>query len=157
MDAAQRAVPVERPVAVAYARRDVEVPRRDPADQCERAIERLAWNAKQFASDRRNLAELPETRNVPVNAARIGPLGMATNGGELFVEWGIAIKRRSPFLHTIVCELTNDAIGYEPTARAFEHEGYEALAGRNKVSFEGIETLVNTAVELLEELWTEKK
>ena len=39
--------------------------------------------------------------------------------------------------------------------KAFHHEGYEALAGVNFVSHEGIEQLVNTAVELLQQLWEE--
>ena len=63
------------------------------------------------------------------------------------------MKKRSPFPHTILSELTNDWIGYEPTALAFQHEGYETLAGVDFVSPEGIETLVDTAVSLLQELW----
>jgi len=63
------------------------------------------------------------------------------------------VKRRSPFPHTIVSELTNDWIGYEPTEIAFEHEGYETLAGVNFVSLEGIQMQVDAVVELLEELW----
>lgn len=90
-----------------------------------------------------------------MSAARIGPLGIATNAGELFVEWGLSVKRRSPFPHTIVCELTNAWIGYEPTAQAFQNEGYETLAGVNFVSLDGIRTLVDTSVELLQELWEE--
>jgi hypothetical protein len=96
---------------------------------------------------------MPPALKVPVSAARIGPLGIATNAGELFVEWGLSIKKRSPFPHTIVAELTNDWIGYEPTELAFQHEGYETLAGVDFVSRAGIETLVNTAVELLQELY----
>jgi neutral ceramidase len=95
---------------------------------------------------------MPKTRRVPVNAARIGPLGIATNAGELFVEWGLSVKKRSPFPHTFVSELTNDWVGYEPTAQAFQHEGYETLAGVDFVSLEGIQTLVDTAVELLKGL-----
>ena len=88
-----------------------------------------------------------------MNAARIGPLGIATNAGELFVEWGLSVKKRSPFPHTIMCELTNDWVGYEPTAQAFQQEGYETLVGVNFVSLEGIQMLVDTAVELLQGLW----
>lgn len=147
VDAAKRAIPMEGPIDVGYARRDLQVPRRDPADQHERAIARLDWR------DPRGVA--PPNRDVPVNAARIGPLGIATNAGELFVEWGLSVKSRSPFPHTIMCELTNEWIGYEPTAQAFQNEGYEALAGVNFVSLEGIQTLVDTAVELLQGLWDE--
>ena len=145
VDAAKRATPIEGPVAVGYARRNVPVPRRDPADQREGAIARLGWRDPRGAP--------PESRDVPVSAARIGPLAIATNAGELFVEWGLSVKQRSPFPHTIVSELTNEWIGYEPTAEAFQHEGYEALAGVNFVPLEGIQTLVDTAVELLRGLW----
>ncbi len=147
VDAAKRATPIEGPIAVGYARRDVVVPRRDPADQREGAVARLGWRDPRGAA--------PRSREVPVNAARIGPLGIATNAGELFVEWGLSVKKRSPFPHTIVSELTNEWVGYEPTAQAFQHEGYEALAGVNFVSLEGIQTLVDTAVELLQQLWKE--
>ncbi|MBC8868715.1 MAG: hypothetical protein H8E44_04830 [Planctomycetes bacterium] len=145
VDAAKRATRIEGPIAVGYARRNVRAPRRDPADHREGAIARLDWR------DPRGVA--PRSPVVPVNAARIGPLGIATNAGELFVEWGLSVKKRSPFPHTIVSELTNEWVGYEPTAQAFQHEGYEALVGVNFVSLEGIQMLVDTAVELLQELW----
>jgi neutral ceramidase len=153
--AAKRATRIEGPIAVGYARRDVTVPRCEPADQRKGAIERLGWRPDSFEAAKRQVAKMPKTREVPVSAARIGPLGIATNAGELFVEWGLSVKKRSPFPHTIVSELTNEWIGYEPTAHAFEQEGYEILVGVNFVSLEGIQTLVDTAVELLEELWEE--
>jgi hypothetical protein len=151
--AAKRAKPIEGPIAVNYARRDVRVPRRDPADQREGAIARLCWRPDSFEAAKRQVGRMPKTRTVPVNAARVGPLGIATNPGELFVEWGLSVKKRSPFPHTIVCELTNEWIGYEPTPQAFQHEGYEALVGVSFVSLEGIQTQVDTAVDLLEKLW----
>jgi len=153
VDAAKRATPVEGPIAVGYARRDVTVPRRDPAGQREGAIARLGWRPDMFDAAKRTAANMPKTRKVPVSAARIGPLGIATNAGELFVEWGLSVKKRSPFPHTIVSTLTNEWVGYEPTAQAFQHEGYETLVGVNFVSLKGIQTLVDTAVELLQELW----
>ena len=159
--AATGARPVAEPVAVAAARRNVKVPRRDPASQREGAIERLNWGAgggrKDVFGPRKDwVASLPEHLEVPVSAARIGPLCMATNAGELFVECGIEIKRRSPFPHTIVAELTNDCIGYQPNVEAFKMEGYEALVGTNRVSPEGIQMLIDNAVEMLENLWSAK-
>lgn len=153
VDAAKGATPIEGPIAVGYARRDVVVPCSDPADQRDGAIARLGWRPDAFDAAKRDAARKPKTRKVPVNAGRIGPLGIATNAGELFVEWGLSVKKRSPFPHTIMCELTNDWIGYEPTAQGFQHEGYETLAGVNFVSLDGTQTLVDTAIELLQELW----
>jgi len=148
--AAKRATPVEGSIDVDCVRQDVEVPWRDPKAEQPEAIARLGWRRKVGGA-------APEHRPVPVSAARIGPLAIATNAGELFVEWGISIKKRSPFPHTIVCELTNGWIGYEPTAQAFAHEGYEALAGVNFVPLEGVQKLVDTAVELLHQLWEKRK
>jgi len=150
--AAKQSLPVETPV-VDFARRDVAVPRCDAEAQRPEAVARLGWRPETFAGAKRSADAMPRTFSVPVSAARIGPFAIATNGGELFVEWGISVKRRSPFPHTVLCELTNDWVGYEPTALAFQHEGYEPLAGVNFVSLEGIERLVDTAVEMLEELW----
>ncbi len=141
VDAAKEAIPVEGPVVVGYAHRDVEVPRCNAEAQRAEAIIRLGWRPESFEQAKRTAEAMSRTLNVPVSAARIGPFAIATNAGELFVEWGISVKKRSPFPHTVVSELTNDAVGYEPTKLAFEHEGYEALAGVNFVALEGIQTL----------------
>lgn len=156
VDAAQNATPVEGSVVVDYLRRDVDVPRCNAEAQRPEAITRLGWRPEAFEGTKRTAEAMPRMLNVPVSAARIGPFAIATNAGELFVEWGISVKKRSPFPHTIVSELTNDSIGYEPTELAFRHEGYETLAGANFVSLEGIQKLVDTSVDLLEELWKKK-
>ncbi len=50
-------------------------------------------------------------------------------------------------------ELTNDWVGYEPTAQGFQRGGCETLVGVNFVSLEKVQMLVDTAVELLQGLW----
>jgi hypothetical protein len=134
-------------------RREVEVPRCDAESQKPEKITRLGWRPEAFEGAKRTAESMPRIRTVPVSAARIGPFAIATNAGELFVEYGISVKKRSPFPHTILSELTNDWVGYEPTALAFAHEGYETLAGANFIASEGIQKLVDTAVELLDTLW----
>ncbi len=156
--AAQRAKKIEGPIRVGAARRDVAVARRDPATQPPEAIGRLQWGtaggrADIFEPMLAHIAAMPDPLIVPINAAHIGPFAIASNPGELFVEHGLSIKRRSPFPHTVVAELTNDLIMYQPTRAAFEQQGYETLVGPNRVAIEGIETIVNTAIELLKELW----
>ena len=157
--AAKRARPAAEPVKVGGARRDVAAERRDPASQPPEAIGRLDWGGghsweQVFEPMVEHIGSMPDHLKVPVNAIRIGPFGLASNPGELFVEHGLTIKQRSPFPHTAVAELTNDIILYQPTRQAFEQQGYETLVGANRLSMEGIELVVGTAVELLEELWT---
>jgi neutral ceramidase len=158
LDAARRAKPLPTPVVVNALRRDVAVPRRDPATQAPGAVERLNWGGRGgrtdvFGPQLDHIGAMPEVLTVPVNALHIGPFALASNPGELFVEHGLDIKTRSPFPHTVVAELTNDLIMYQPTRRGFELQGYETLVGPNRVTMEGIETIVDTAAELLDELW----
>jgi hypothetical protein len=49
--------------------------------------------------------------------------------------------------------LANDWAWYMPTREAFEQQVYETLVGPNQISLEGIETLVDTAGDLLRALW----
>lgn len=160
--AAKRARPVVGPVQVAARRREVAVSRRDPATQPPEAINRLQWGegggrADVFEPMLDYVAALPDPLIVPVSAAHIGPLAIASNPGELFVEHGLNIKRHSPFPHTVVAELTNDLIMYQPTPAAFAQQGYETLVGPNRVAPAGIESIVHTAITLLQELWQEQQ
>lgn len=157
VDAARRARRIEGPIHVGASRLDLTVPRRDPQSQREGAIDRLNWGSGAGRQDvfgplLKWVAEMPEQLNIPVSAARIGPLGIASNAGELFVEWGLDIKRRSPFKHTIISQLTNDTLGYQPDKAGFAAEGYETLIGANRISPEGIGMLVDSAVSQLERL-----
>lgn len=66
-----------------------------------------------------------------VQALRIGPLGIATNGAEYFCEYGLRIRRASPHATTWVASLANEYIGYVPTAQAFVAGGYEPRTARS--------------------------
>ena len=50
--------------------------------------------------------------------------------GEIFVELGLAIKKDSPFKHTIIAELANGSIGYIPSKRAYPQGNYEVISAR---------------------------
>ena len=75
--------------------------------------------------------------------------------GEVFVELGLALKQDSPFPITIVAELANDCIGYIPCRRAYPQGNYEVVSAR---CAEGSgELLVQTAVRMLKEIYTENQ
>ena len=67
--------------------------------------------------------------------------------GEVFVELGLAIKKASPYAHTLVVELANDCPSYIPTAKAYEEGSYEVENSRLQKG--SGETLVETARRLL--------
>ncbi|HWQ53222.1 MAG TPA: neutral/alkaline non-lysosomal ceramidase N-terminal domain-containing protein [Bryobacteraceae bacterium] len=88
-----------------------------------------------------------------VMAMRIGNVGIVGLPGEVFCEYGLQIKRRSPAPHTMVVELANDAVGYLPTAEAFAQGGYEPSAGATFYTADAGSRLADSAIRQLEGLF----
>jgi neutral ceramidase len=70
--------------------------------------------------------------------------------GEVFVELGLAIKKRSPFPHTFLVELANESLGYIPDRRSYAEGNYEPESARCAAG--SGEKLAETAVKLLADL-----
>jgi neutral ceramidase len=62
-----------------------------------------------------------------IHVVRLGDVALCCNPAELFVEFGLAIKQRSPARMTLISELSDGYIGYVPTPEAIRHGGYSAL------------------------------
>ena len=107
-----------------------------------------------YAAERKLIAEeRARTPEIPceVQGLRIGPLGIATNGAEYFVEYGLRIKQTSPHKYTWFVELANEYIGYVPTAQAFVGGGYEPRTARSsKLAADGGQKLVEGAAKALQ-------
>jgi hypothetical protein len=107
----------------------------------------------KYADERKLVAEQRSKQpKIPceVQGIRIGPLGIATNGAEYFCEYGLRIKKCSPFKPTWVVSLANEWIGYVPTAQAFVGGGYEPRTARSsKMAHETGQRLVETALRAL--------
>jgi len=70
--------------------------------------------------------------------------------GELFVEFGLEIKKNSPFKHTYLIGLANETVGYIPTPKAFKEGGYEV--GGAPIAPESGALIVKTALNLADKL-----
>jgi len=90
---------------------------------------------------------------VEVMALRVGEVGFAALPGEIFCEFGLYLKERSPAKHTVVVELANDGAGYFPTREAFDQGGYEVTPGATKYVPGSSERLVDSALRQLETLY----
>jgi neutral ceramidase len=73
--------------------------------------------------------------------------------GEIFVELGLAIKKRSPFKQTMIAELANGSIGYIPDRRSYAEGNYEPVSARCAAG--AGEQLAETASKLLKQLHSE--
>ena len=94
-----------------------------------------------------------ESRTTWLQVLKIGPVAVVGVPAEFFTKLGIDIKRRSPFEHTVVAELSNDWIGYLPDREAHRLGGYQVWTGLHSYAAPGTgERMVDQAVQMLEEL-----
>ncbi|MCH5372922.1 MAG: hypothetical protein JJ992_03010, partial [Planctomycetes bacterium] len=119
-------------------------------DEAERA--QLPRLAEAYARRTLALADAGETVSVPLQALRIGDLGICAIPFETFVEIGLELKRRSPFPHTMVIGVANGYNGYLPTPEQHRLGGYETWLGTNRVQFDASVIITDHLVEMLEEL-----
>jgi hypothetical protein len=90
---------------------------------------------------------------VELHVLRIGDIVICTNPFELFTDYGIQLKARSPALQTFAIQLTGDYGGYVPTETAIRGGSYSALVESNRVGPEGGQILVDRTIDAIDHLW----
>ena len=107
-----------------------------------------------------------KTLPMELHVIRLGDIAFATNGFELFLDYGLRIKARSPAIQTFIVQLgpgilatTNPYLtgSYLPTQRAIVGRGYSANVYDNEIGPEGGQELVEHTVKLLSEMWEDTK
>ena len=86
-----------------------------------------------------------------VHVIRIGDIVLVTNEFELYLDYGIRIKARSPFIQTFVVQLAGGG-SYLPTKRGIQGAGYSASAYDNVVGPEGGQQLVEGILEMINQV-----
>ncbi len=110
------------------------------------------WHQRVVDLYEKQMAGIVETFSMELHVIRLGDVAMVTNEFELFTDYGIQIKARSPAIQTFVIQLTGSA-GYLPTERAVRGGGYGAVIQSGRIGPEGGHILVDRTVELIESLW----
>lgn len=88
-----------------------------------------------------------------LHSIRLGDIAIATNPFELFLDYAIRIKARSPAEQTFLIQLACDYGDYLPTERAVAAGGYGAEIASNTVGPEGGQMLVERTVEAIKAMW----
>lgn len=88
-----------------------------------------------------------------VHVVRIGDVAIATDQFELFVDYSMRIKARSPAMVTFVMDLADGDGAYMPTEKAIKGGGYSAVVQSGPVSAEGGQMLVNETLRMINALW----
>ncbi|MHC4743782.1 MAG: hypothetical protein ACYS8Z_17845 [Planctomycetota bacterium] len=96
-------------------------------------------------------AELDTITPIEFHVLRLGDVAIATNPFELYIEYGVRIKARSPAALTFLVQTACQVCGYLPTAKAIEGGGYSAE--KFIVGPEGGQMLVEKTVRLTKEMW----
>lgn len=92
-----------------------------------------------------------------IHAVRLDDLAIVTNPFELYTDYGVRIKARSPATQTSVVQLTADCAAYLPTERAVQGGGYSGRIDDGVVGPEGGRVLVEETSRLLKSMWAPRK
>jgi hypothetical protein len=86
-----------------------------------------------------------------IQVLRLGDIYILGLPGEVLVEVGLDIKRKTGLENLFITTVSNDTIGYVCHSRAYEEEGYESGSGTNLAKGAG-EIMTEKAVELINQI-----
>jgi neutral ceramidase len=89
---------------------------------------------------------------VPLQAFRIGDLGIAATPIETFAEVGLELKAKTPFAKSFTISIANGAYGYMPTPEQHKLGGYESWLGTNRVELDAAPKMVTRLLAMLHEM-----
>jgi neutral ceramidase len=152
---------------LAVASRKVEISTRVPLDKeislAKETIERLKdvpdaqlsnrdTKDKKIANNTlRVAAKEPSIRDYEVQVICLGKLAVVAFPGEVFVEYGLETKEKSPFSYVMTNYMSNGSgNGYVCTRIAYDQGGYEPTGSAFEIG--AGEKFVEAALELLEEI-----
>ncbi len=138
---------------VAYEKRLTALSDRSPSDP-ERShnFGRRRWHLGVI--ERYELQQREPTYPMELHVVRIGDVAFATNSFELYLDYGIRIKARSPALQTFVVQLTGPGT-YLPSRRGLAGKGYGSVPASNEVGPDGGDVLVEESVRAISELFAQ--
>ena len=116
------------------------------------------WHQQVVTRFERQRAGTVQPFVMELHVLRLGDVAIATNAFELFTDYGIQIKARSPALQTFVIQLagSTEMGSYLPTKRAVQGGGYSAIVQSNEVGPEAGQILVDRTVDRINALWPTK-
>jgi hypothetical protein len=94
-------------------------------------------------------------QEVELHVLRLGSLALSTSPFELYQDYGLRIRARSPATLTLHAELTGGVEGYLPTSRAVAAGGYGALVANGLIGPEGGQLMVEHVLAALGRLFAD--
>lgn len=91
-----------------------------------------------------------------LHVLRLGDAALSTSPFELYLDYGLRIRARSPAALTLHAQLSCDEAGYLPTARAVAAGGYGALVSNGLIGPEGGQMVVECVLREMDMLFGTK-
>ena len=132
---------------VATVKAKIESLSKDPRNQ-----RRILWHQKVVDRYQQQQDGSAKPYRMELHAIRLGDIAIVTNDFELFTDFGIQMKARSPALQTFVIQLAGPG-SYIPSDRAAAGGGYSAIVESNVVGAKGGQVLTDRTLEVLHSLW----
>jgi hypothetical protein len=114
-----------------------------------KTVARPATLEEIYAERTLGMAEYPATLKIPVQAVRVGDVGLGGIPCETFVETGLALKAKSPFKPSAIFSIANGYFGYLPTPEHHRLGGYETWLGTNRLEEQASEKILAALLEML--------
>jgi len=120
--------------------------------------EYLAWFRSRDVIERYEKQKINSEIEEELHVIRVGDIAFTTSGSELFLDFGMRIKARSPATQTFLIQLspgekTFFTGGYLPTEKAEAGKGYSASVYCNIVGSDGGKVLVEKTLEAINKLF----
>jgi len=148
-------------ITLAMAERELTLDIRKPTEEqlgrakkvlAEPDESKLPSYAKVYAENALELAEMPPTDDIILQAIRIGDVGITSIPCEVFAETGLDIKERSPLKPAFTIELANGWNRYLPTPRQHRLGGYETWLGTSILEIQASEKIEHVLLDLLRDV-----
>lgn len=130
----------------------------DPSARYEDSIplpmsERTAYASVAGIVNRFRLQSEKRGIDAEIHALRIGSTVTATNPFELYQDFGMCIKARSPANQTLIAQLSCGNLGYLPTMRGIAGASYGGGVSNGFIGPEGGDALVENTLEMINRLF----
>ncbi len=117
-----------------------------------RTLPRPATLEEIYAERTLGMAEYPARLAIPIQALRVGDVGITGIPCETFVETGLELKARNPFKPSFTHSIANGYYGYLPTPEHHRLGGYETWLGTNRLEEQASTKIVTALLEMLGKL-----
>lgn len=146
---------------ISVAKQKITVKKRLTNDEkATEAIKKLIENKTRAFFDIRNIiyynsVNITEDYDMYIQVIKIGDVCIYCLPGEIYVNWGLMLKEKSPFSKNILIENCNSFLGYVPTVEAFDDCSnlYEiVLCCHSCLVPEAGQTIVDKAIDIAKTL-----